>query len=52
MNREQRRKMKKNNNGDKEQLKFIINTLEEFNKLSETDRLLSIEELKKELERI
>ena len=49
MNREQIRKMKKNNNGENIQLKFILNILEEFNKLNEKERLLSIMGLRKEI---
>lgn len=56
MNREQRRKLKKQKSekeisSDKENLQFILKTLEEFNQLSEEERLNSIEKLREEIKK-
>ena len=51
MNREQKRNKEQRLEAIKN-LTFLINTLEEFNKLDSEERILAIEELKKELEKL
>lgn len=48
MNRKQRRQKVKTKQ-DYENLRFILHTLEEFNKLSAEEKINAIKELKKEL---